>query len=291
MANSLGVKKAAVQSIIEEYHAPILRTNGFVSYKNTGFLWYRVKKNLLHWVAIAKEYDLSAPSIDIGFGIIPLFTWEHIGHDGTSSTWGWEYSFGCGRYMNTFYIPQDYWSPIIPNRVWDKPLQGLKTWRSVHILAPYTDRFGAEIMETRLFPLMKALETPEKVYEWNIGILLKLTKCRGKSELTKYICEYKGFHSLISEVIIDESLYCRDEVMFPAAEQYLEYLSKYDHIWGRKTKEKEEELRFTQENALAKLKALRARDWQSLTDRLLLTKEKMLNQIRRKLPDLSIIDT
>ena len=48
------------------------------------------------------------------------------------------------------------------------------------------------------------------------------------------------------------------------------------------------ELRLTQESAAAKLKALRTGDWDAVDNRSLLTKERMMDQIRRKLRDLIV---
>ena len=46
MAYTWAQKKEAMRELIDEYYAPPLREAGFISYKDEGFHWYRIKGEL-----------------------------------------------------------------------------------------------------------------------------------------------------------------------------------------------------------------------------------------------------
>ena len=81
-------KREIISEFIHRYYADTLSKAGFVSYKDIGFSWYKVKNGLLYIIHTPVFSPAQPLRLQIAYGVIPLFSWEFIGYTSPSRDWG-----------------------------------------------------------------------------------------------------------------------------------------------------------------------------------------------------------
>ena len=71
-------KKKAMQMFIREHFSDKLTEAGFVSYKGEDFHWYKYRDGLIYTIKMPIMRANLPLTLDVRFGVIPVFVWEHI---------------------------------------------------------------------------------------------------------------------------------------------------------------------------------------------------------------------
>ena len=297
MAYTWAQKKEAMRELIDEYYAPPLREAGFISYKDEGFHWYRIKGELLQTVRMPIFSPSSPLFLDVGFGAVPLFTWEYIAPSGPSRDFDWVYSDGSDHFTSANNLPnvalaetilgklpRRNYSPTVYRYVGDGPLIGHMN----------SERCGGEAVDELMLPLLDTMLTVEDVYRWNKKVRMISWSSSSDEELIKawedmYLDQYKGI-DFLTLAFSDECIYCRDEKFYPCVLYYLKEtldLLAYPTFPPR-TKEKAMERAENIAHMQVLIKVLETGDRALFETELAKQKERMLAQIRKKLPQLDL---
>ena len=291
-------KKAAMQELIEEYYAPPLREAGFVSYKDEGFHWYRIKGELLLTVRMPIFSPSSPLELEPGFGAVPIFTWEHIAPAGAVCDFDWDYRHGCDHFFSvrensTCFFAQKRVGKL-PRRSYVLPRCYYHVDNGLLIGHLNSDRCGGEAVDELILPVLDGMLTVEDVYEWNKRIKAELLNCLSDDEMLQELeTDYMGTGRTVwcmSLTFADECIYCRDERFYPYLLYHLRQLPTEigELPQRRKTKAETEELKADIAHAQVLIKVLETGDRELFDAELAKQKERMLAQIRKKLPELKI---
>ena len=298
MAYTWAQKKAVMHELIEEYYAPPLREAGFVSYKNEGFHWYRIKGKLLQTVRMPIFSPTSPLELEPGFGAIPLFAWEHIAPSGPARDFDWEFRHGCDHFSSvrensTCFFAQKRVGKL-PRRSYVLPSCYYHVDNDFLIGHLNSERCGGEAVDELILPVLDSLLTVEDVYEWNKRIKAELLSCLSEEEmLRKLEEEYLGTGRTIwcmSAAFADEAIFCRDERFYPYLLYHLKQLSTEieESPYLRRTKSEIEAMKADIAHTQVLIKVLETGDRELFDAELAKQKERMLAQIRKKLPELKI---
>ena len=295
MAYTWAQKKAVMQELIEEYYAPPLREAGFVSYKNEGFHWYRIKGELFQTVRMPIFSPSSPIYLDVGFGAVPLFTWEHIAPSGPSRDFDWDLRDGSDHFTSATNLPnvalaetilgklpRRSYFPTVYRYVEDGPLIGHMN----------SERCGGEAVDELMLPLLDTMLTVEDVYRWNKKARMIPWSSSSDEELIKalenmYLDQYKGI-DFLSLAFADECIYCRDEKFYPILLYYLKETLDLRACPPFPPRTKEEAVERAEDIAHTQvlIKVLETGDRELFDAELAKQKERMLAQIRKKLPEM-----
>lgn len=229
MAYSLAQKKKAMRELIDTYYAEPLQKAGFVSYKGENFHWYRIKGELLQTVRMPILSPSQPIVLDLGFGAVPLFTWEPIAPTGPARDFDWDFHHGSDHFTSATKLAtlalaekkigklprSSYASPVIFRHLDSGLLIG-------HL---NSERCGGETVDELILPLLDTMLTVKDIYQWNKMIRAVPWSCSSDVELIQmlereYLNRYRGINFL-SLAFADECLYCRDEGFYPILLYYL----------------------------------------------------------------------
>lgn len=306
MALSIRQKKSIMQELIQTHYADKLLNAGFVSYKEEGFHWYKSDKELLYTVRLPVFSPRSPLTLDIGFGVIPLFTWEHIAPNGFSRDYSAEFHDGRDHVnrSRTYYIQEEY----------EKIIGKLpRNWASCRVIAHYvpegsedsvliehpdTPGCGSEILEEMVFPFFYKMDSLSAIYKWNKARKIASVMSRMGINKELKLDDPSTFALVMSQCFADECLYLRDESMYQAILIYMKERNETVPRWeGRmlrlnrrpyQSEEEKIEAELDCEHRRVLIEALEERDFDRIDDQLELTRQRMLEQIKRKLPKLQV---
>ena len=299
-------KKEIAGSFIKRYYGPSFLREGFYSHEE-GFSWYRVKNGLLYIVHIMPLWQTPF-DLDIYFGVHPLFSWEYIAYTSTISQWPGYVSLpehGC-KLVNIHSLaaiklvlgelPRPY-SRYLLNYI-------AHFVNDVFLSHWNTERMGVELLEELIFPFFNKLDTFEKVYDLHKAYrLMQFTNLKTPPPLISFVSEkeYFGNHQVdlnrvplfvkgeISVAFADECLFAEDRAWYPEIRQVLlKQLSVIDYLIANfgpyKTKKGREEAYRTAEHVKKLIEYIDCGNREMLEAELEKNKERMLEQIRSKLP-------
>ncbi len=290
MALTWAQKKAGIMEIIETYYAKPLRDTGFVSYKGEGFHWYKVKDELLYKVHLPLFSPAGALRIVPLFGVIPLYTWELIAPHRPLRDWTWDMTRGSEHaYSFQYHVSYQAAERRLgkmprPSYAWPKISHWLPNGLYVEHLN--TERWGAEILEEAIFPLMESVHSPEELYAWRKETNIFCAECSTEEEYMKKMFDHykKGAGCMISQAFADECLHFRDEKLYPLVQRSMALFR--GSCFPKETKEEKNDSQRLREHAKLLVAAIESGDPSIFDAEAEKTKKDMLDQIRKKLPDL-----
>ena len=296
-------KKESMQELIEAYYAPPLREGGFVSYKDEGFHWYRFKGELLQTVRMPIFSPSSPVFLDLGFGAVPLFTWEQIAPSGASRDFDWDYLTGRDHVSSVrkdfVFLQAQKILGSLPRRSYAHPELDHHLENGLLIGHLNTERCGGEAVDELILPLLDKMLKVEDIYQWNKQLKAEMFSCSTDEELIKELeKEYLGKERTIfclSLAFADECIYCRDEGFYPILlhglkqdlNARLNAISRSAPL-GPKTKAEAEEWAADIAHEKVLIDVLETGDRKLFDEELERQKERMLQQIRKKLPKLDV---
>lgn len=284
-------KKASMLEIVRTYFAPTLKGAGFVSSKD-GFHWYKFENNLLYKVHLPIE----SPTIPVHlcplYGVIPLFTWEPIAPAQALRDWPWELECDTVHTMRTDSIagyemaeqrlgalPRSaYW---MPNQIHHLP-NGLCV---MHLM---TDRWGAEVVDELIFPMLESFRSLDDIYAWHKENHLHKMHCSTDADFVEAVLRFsargKGYNLSLS--FADECLYLQDKALYPAVHAAMSRFS--ERLSRSEIAAKSKDLEQAVTHAKLLVSVIESGERALFDDEAGRIQQKMLNQIRKKLPDLKL---
>ena len=287
-----------MQELIERYYAPLLREEGFISYKDEGFHWYRIRSNLLHKVHLPISSPVEPVCLYAGYGAIPLFSWEHIAPAGSYRDYTGDF-MTCDHFVplvNTLtnqlfknYIGELPWDPVRATQLTRYLPNGL------FVQHEQTECCGAENLQGFVFPLLDRLHTPEDVYRWNKKIRFLQYDCLIDESYVQKMTKRMELDETIpgmSLTFSDECLYCLDEKLYPVVSYYLKRdlprRAELEKRYPSKSKGLAGENEQMIEHARVLVQIMESGDRDLFERESACQKQRMLEQIRKKLPALKI---
>ena len=296
MAFSNRQKICVMKNLIRKYYWDELSDAGFVSCKDEGFYWYRMVGDLLYTVRLPIFSPKTPLRLSIGFGVIPVFTWEHISSSLTFARdepyyftpglghviapWAEAECSDCKELLGT--LPrQDYYHPTLSHYTSD----------GILIEHLYTPKCGAEVLQELVFPMFRKLTTIRSIYDWN--------KMRSEKRFARDRAMFwKSPNSLgtdiyirnsFSQALADECLYLRDEDWYPRALRFMEAMNEESYVTSMRFESKELEQEQIQEHEHRKnlIASLKSNDQGAIDEELRASAERMRANIRKKLPKLN----
>ena len=294
MALSWTQKKAYTSQFIEENYAETLQNAGFVSYKNEGFHWYKVENELLYKIHLPIFSPTLPIILFVGYGVIPLFTWESIAPTMPFRDWPEEMQRGYDHYIDAF-TALGY--SFAERAVGKLPRESYSFSKIAHYLPnglfiehPNTDLRGGEVFEELVFPVMDTLNSVEAVYAWNKANKLDLWGCSSEDEVVEKVASGGLYRDnrvyLLSNAFADECLHLRDEKLYPILKKHL---NNYPELRVHpRSKAEERERRMSDEHRIIQLQAIESGDFSLVDEEEERTKARMIEQIMSKLPGLKV---
>lgn len=294
MALSWTQKKAYMSQFIEENYAEALQNAGFVSYKNEGFHWYKVKNGLLYKVHLPIFSPSSPLFLIIGYGVIPLFTWESIAPPAPFRDWPEEMQRGYDHYIDAISA---LGYSFAERAVGKLPRESYSFSEIAHYLPnglfiqhPNTELRGGEVFEELIFPVMGTLRSVEDVYAWNKANKLGLWDCSSEDEVIEKVASGGLYRDnrvyLLSNAFADECLHLRDEKLYPVLKMHLENYPEAGT--QQRSKAEEMERRLSDEHRQIQLHAIESGDYSIFDKEAERTKIRMIEHIKAKLPGLDV---
>ena len=87
-------KTEILSEYIMKYYADTLRKAGYVTFRDAGFHWYKVRNGILYTIMMPLFSPRWGGAFEIGIGAIPLFSWEYIAYTAPRCDWGYEFNGG-----------------------------------------------------------------------------------------------------------------------------------------------------------------------------------------------------
>ena len=299
--------KEAASCFIQEHYSDILRQEGFVSYLDEGFSWYKVSNGLLYTIHMMthspRQFD-----VEFHYGIHPLFSWEHIAFILPRRDWpgyfdepehGVSYASLYGLTMAKMVLGE------LP-----RPFRRYQSTMCVYqqgVLLCYwnTDKKGAEIFDEVIFPIFHRIDSIEKVYDLHKTFrLMQITENTSASPRIsflseekymegKMICGNQVYKYQLSIAFADECLYMEDRKWFHCIREFLqERVPNVNTIDQRfppyKTKKGREEVAFMFEHSKKLIQYIDSGDRAILEEALSENRRAMIEQLKEKLPGIDL---
>lgn len=298
MALTWAQKKESMRELINAFYAEPLQAAGYVSYKGEGFHWYKVENELLYKVHLPILAPTAPLSLYMGYSAVPLFSWEHIApteafRDFTGDFAECDHFVPCRNELTNAlykkYIGDLPWNPVYTT------IESYHLPNGLLIEHEQTKKCGAEKLDSFVFPLLDKLRTVEDVYCWNKTIHNLQNDCLLDSGYIRKMMKRIDKNEFIPNMTLsfaDECLYCRDEKLYPVIKHYLkknmEVKAELEKQFPPKTKELAMENKMSREHADVLLHAMESGNLKLAYAELARQKERMLAQIRKKLPKLKL---
>lgn len=300
------IKKSAIKADLnhfyQTYYAESLEKNGFIHYGNDYFDWYKLEDGLLKQVHLT-IHEWSSPflSLEVGFGVLPLYIWDDIPqHMPYNENSYWMSGGGGGDRLFRMTIENsDYWS-CVENRIGSRPRNSYCTPAIItllpcgkHIIFLNSEQRGAEALDEVAFPMLSHLKSVSDVYAFNLELRYKTMRFRSVDDFIVFLQTDEMYkHSkLFTTAFADECIAVRDEKMYPVVidslkrtlDQCTFALSQADTSWLRKNRPN---LLREAERSSELIKIMQDKDYTRWEEGIIREKEKMIQQIKKKLPEL-----
>ena len=312
-------KKAIIAEYVKDNHyvAP-LKEKGFVSYRDEGLCWYKIKNDLLYSVRMVLFAGREPLELVVGVGALPLFSWEYIVRGNCYRDWG-----GIDYSVLGFYFDRAIWmaSRAISNHFIETlTMEDLEAYRDGATLKPYKGTYitewgskdGEELIENLVFPVLDKLNSIEKLYEFNKKARI-IDHCDGYNQSIKkgkapvideddvLKSDFFGLGSwkMLSLTFAEQCLYCGDVKWYPTVMDYLKEYQAFEYMYyefagkkfnpyAPKTKRESVGLAENQEHARVLIRAMETGDRVLMKEEFERNRERMMKQIREQLPNIRI---
>ena len=294
MAFTNAQKLNIMKAFIKQYYWDTLSEAGFVSYKNEGFHWYKMEGDLLCSVRLPVFSPRTPLCLNVGFGIIPLFVWEHIAPTGF-----WRDAESYFSPSQDHIIEPDGDSHYeacrqllggLPRQSYLYPSIAHYTSEGICIEHLNTPRCGAEILQELIFPMFQNITSVQALYEWNKQRRIRLDLEHKRHNSEEIMKTTTFIRNSFSQAISDQCLYFRDKEWYPRVIQYMKAMNNDPALIGirHKTKELEKEYQEERLHREILIKAIEQEDWDAIDEELQRNEKRMRLQIKNKLPQLGL---
>lgn len=304
-------KKKAMQMFIREHFSDKLTEAGFVSYKGEDFHWYKYRDGLIYTIKMPIMRANLPLTLDVRFGVIPVFVWEHIAPECFSDKMGEVFNDGRDHLVRSWsnlcynetelllgkFPRPSYYVPRIAHHM------TLEDGREVFIEHLNTPGCGSEVLEEMIFPFFDRMDSVAAVYAWNkrwkeafVRDADSVKSQEDVRQLRSSLGKYEYWAS--SSAFVDECLYLRDEEWYPIILHAMKREEENRQAWEETMKKRHFEPYRTNEEKLERanaiqhrkimIQALEAHDFTRIDEELGSTRQRMLEQIKRKLPQLQM---
>ena len=292
---------ADLNQFLRHYYAETLEKAGFVPCEDRMFDWYKAENDLLYGV----HFPIHGPTspfiyLETGISVVPLFVWDEIPMRMPINDNYWGHS--GDRFLGMLTEHRKYLDLIerkigpLKKKSYTKPalIDGLPCGRNLHILN--SERRGAEVLDDIALPLLSSIKSVEDIYHFNLEYRCAVNGFDTLDQYLKYITKEKqkyGTREDFSIALADECVAVRDEKMYPYMIDSLEAIYKRcmeglepDAPWAKRN---HKYYLLESERSALLIRVMREKDYALWEESIAIEREKMLQQIRNKLPQLQIV--
>ncbi len=289
---------ADLSQFLQQYYSELLENAGFVPFGNNPMDWYKIENDLLYGVHFPIHGTVS-PFIylETGISIVPVFVWDEIPFHSpiNDNFWG----FGNDRFLQLQTEHRKYLDLIertigpLKRASYTTPalITGLPCGRNLLMLN--SERRGAEVVEDIALPLANNIKNVEDIYRFNLEYRCAVSGCDTLDQYLKYVTKDHPMWEHFSSAFADECIAVRDEKMYPYVIDSLEMLYARcmeglasDAPWAKRN-HKYYVLESERANVL--MRVMREKDYVLWEESIAIEREKMVQQIQKKLPQLQIV--
>ncbi len=223
MGYTLTQKKQAMKPIIDRCYAPVLEQAGFQSYNGEGFHWYKIEDGLLKKIHMPYSSDIGLFSLQIGFGAIPLFSWESIPAGLFANEWGRMFSQEGGHFIWAAPFEMENIRHLLGRSFPEKPVRAYFYPRISHytkdgLLIDHLDSeaCGAELVTDLIIPSLQKLNTLKRVYDWNKLHVYQRLKCTNDQELCRILQDKHRLNNtwFLTATLADQCIYFHETALY-----------------------------------------------------------------------------
>lgn len=302
------IKKSIIMAdlnrFLQEYYAEPLEKEGFVSCENSYFDWYKVENDLVYSVHFPIHGTMRyLITLEPGICVLPLYVWDEIPMRMPLQDNPWTYS--SDRFIQIQTEHREYLD-FIEKRI--GPLKrtsyctptlitGLPCGKSLYVLD--SERRGAELLDDIAFPLLSGIKCVEDIYSFNMEKRCAIKSYPSRDRFAQALLKKKEegsreyfLHEEFSTAFADECVAVRDEEFYPYVMDSLKATyTRCTRVLEENCPAKKRNPKYfahESERSALLLRVMQEKDYGLWEESIAVEREKMMQQIRKKLPSLSI---
>ena len=294
---------ADLNQFLQEYYAEPLKKEGFVSCENSYFDWYKVENDLVYSVHFPIHGTMNPfITLEPGICVLPLYVWDEIPMRMPLQDNPWTSS---DRFIRIRTEHREYLEYIekrigpLKRKSYCTPglITGLPCGKRLLMLV--SERRGAEILDEIAFPLLSGIKSVEDIYRFHLECRCAIERYQSQAQYAKAlqqkkeVCAHEYYLTEeFSTAFADECVAVRDEEFYP----YVMDSLKATHARCTRVLEQSrpgEKLNrkyfvYESERSALLLRVMQEKDYGLWEESNAAEREKMVQQIRKKLPTLHI---
>lgn len=300
------IKKSEIMAdlnrFLQEYYAEPLEKEGFVSCENSYFDWYKVENDLVYSVHFPIHGTMSYfIALEPGICVLPLYVWDEIPMRMPLQDNPWTYS--SDRFIRIQTEHREYLDYIekrigpLKRKSYCTPglITGLPCGKRLLMLD--SERRGAEILDDIAFPLLSGIKSIEDIYRFNMEKRCAIKGYQSRDQFALALQKKKDegareyyLREEFSTAFADECVAVRDEEFYPYV------MDSLKATYTRCTRVLEENcpakkrnpkyFAYQSERSALLLRVMQEKDYGLWEESNAAEREKMMQQIRKKLPTL-----
>lgn len=300
------IKKSEIMAdlnrFLQEYYAEPLEKEGFVSCENSYFDWYKVENDLVYSVHFPIHGTMSYfIALEPGICVLPLYVWDEIPMRMPLQDNPWTYS--SDRFIRIQTEHREYLDYIekrigpLKRKSYCTPglITGLPCGKRLLMLD--SERRGAEILDDIAFPLLSGIKSVEDIYRFHLECRCAIERYQSQAQYAKALQQKKEegareyyLREEFSTAFADECVAVRDEEFYPYV------MDSLKATYTRCTRVLEENcpakkrnpkyFAYQSERSALLLRVMQEKDYGLWEESNAAEREKMMQQIRKKLPTL-----
>ena len=293
-------KKETLSQLMGDYKLS-LKQEGFVSYQEEGFSWYKVDNGLLYTVHMM-PLSPSMCNIWMTFAVFPLFSWEYIAYKCARRDWSSDFVSAEHGILVRGLLGMALAEAILSRlpRPYKDYMRNTVLYHHEGVLVGHwnTEKNGAEILDEIVFPILRKIDSIQKVYDLHKTCkLIQIPNNADDNPIVSFMPEEEYLRngnksSSLTMTFAEECLYFNDKKWFPMVKRELQSLPGVTAVdpqwWIGLSKMDKEEVTACADHAKKLIRYIETDDRNILEGELEKNKEKMLKQIKKKLPDLCL---
>lgn len=295
---------ADLNQFLQEYYAEPLKKEGFVSCENSYFDWYKIENDLVYSVHFPIHGTMSYFIIlEPGICVLPLYVWDEIPMRMPLQDNPWTYSsdrFKRIRTEDRRYLDfiEKRTSPL-KRKSYCTPglIAGLPCGKRLLMLD--SERRGAEILDEIAFPLLSGINSVEDLYRYNLEERCAINDYPSRDHYAQALrkkkeeCAHEYYLTEeFSTAFADECVAVRDEEFYPYVMDSLKATyTRCTRVLEENCPAKKRNPKYfahESERSALLLRVMQEKDYGLWEESIAAEREKMMQQIHKKLPSLSI---
>ena len=301
------IKKSEIMAdlnrFLQEYYAEPLEKEGFVSCENSYFDWYKVENDLVYSVHFPIHGSMKwFISLEPGISVLPLYVWDEIPMRMPLQDNPWASS---DRFIQIQTEHREYLDFIekrtgsLKRKSYCTPaiITGLPCGKSLHVLN--SERRGAELLDDIAFPLLSGIKSIEDIYRFNMEKRCAIKGYQSRDHYAQALRKKKDegaseyyLREEFSTAFADECVAVRDEEFYPYVMDSLKATyTRCTRVLEENCPAKKRNPKYfahESERSALLLRVMQEKDYGLWEESIAVEREKMIQQIHKKLPSLSI---